>query len=231
MRIYGDTSSKFVQLVKEGNNDVLQGKKEVSRSITSSFFGTWESEKIIHPGIYLHIPKNCWSIFTAVLRKNLLFWRWHTVYLDRENGTHPQKILICTCVRDGKLPNQVQKLLGQSWFITNLIKEECYEEIFGKEYLIIKNVCKPRQLKIFSSDPIINGVHIIVNTPHMYCHIYRKRGLYSILMYYFLKFFSNTWKEVTISMDGVSETMLIQKKDQYWIKKSNLLQVELIGRS
>lgn len=229
MRIYGDTkTTSFTHFSQEpgmwGTNDVLEGSSYTSTLYSSSFWGETVTQRTHHAALYLHILKDTWSTLTAVLRKILLFWRWDTIYLDSEDGTNPKKALVCTWVRDGDLPEEIQHLLGKSWLVTNLIKEECYQEIFRKEHIRIKNAVPFREHKI--SDPLGDwcGRQIRYDCDIL-CHIYRKRSLYSTLMYYFLKFFSNTWKEVTLMIAGASETILIRKEDQHWLTNQRSFQI------
>lgn len=227
MKIYGDVaSSKFKTHVREpgiicGHNDVLMGNRLTFRNITFSFFGNRDESITVQPKLYLHISNTGWSSFTGILREYFLPWRWKAAYLDQENGTQPQRILVCTSVCEGELSDHLRLLLGKSLFVTNLINANRYYEIFNQEYLII-----PRQEYCINtiSHPLGEwlGLHTLFGSNNL-CHIHRVRGVFSSLKYHFLKHFSREWEEVAIRAGQISENVLIKRNDRVIIAGSGLL--------
>ncbi len=229
MKIFGDrNSSKFKNYDKEsgfffGHNDVLKGTKRDAHHYSISYFGTSYHLKTVEPKLYLHIPTNAWTTFTGKLREYFLPWRWKTAYLDQEDGTRPRQILVCTSVHDGELSDRISDLLGKSLFLTSLIDSDHYYEIFGQEFIGLKGENSQRWTKITHPLGEIAGVQYIVsNDFHLFCHIYRRRGLFSRFKYNLLKRFSSSWKEVAIQSGHVSEKILINKSDEQVISRSGL---------
>lgn len=222
MKIFGDTNPAcFKTYHKEpglifGHNDVLKGNKGTGyRFCASALFGESEEFPEVEPTLYLHIPTSIWSAFTGKLREYCLPWRWKTVYLDREDGKQPERILICTKVYKSlsdELPNRLEKLVNQSWFATNLINSsDDYQGIFGKEFIAIQ---EENSEKSQVDHPLGNwcGRHFAPNT--RFCHIFRKRGLLSSIKFLILKLFSHDWQEVTFRVNNLSEKVLIQNEDR-----------------
>lgn len=229
MKIYGDeASARFKTYVQEsgticGHNDVLVGDRQTIRRVTSSFFRTTYENITIQPRLYLHIFNTFWSSVTGILREYCLPWRWKVAYLDQENGTPLQRILVCTSVSDGKLPDRLNALVGQSLFVTNLIKANQYEEIFRQEYLRIPSQNGLHENRIIHPLGEWAGFRIECDNPDDLCHVYRIRGIFSFLKYHLLKNLSSTWEEVAIQAGQVSENVLIKRNDRTTISGVDLI--------
>lgn len=228
MKIYGDeTTTQFRTYAQEpgsvwGHDDVLMGNREEINRISISFFGYSNGMVTVQPKLYLHISNTFWSSLTGLFREYCMPWRWKAAYLDQEDGTMPQRILVCTSVYDGRLSDRLNSVLGQSLFVTNLINVGQYEEVFGQEYLKI-----PRQ----------NGAHVntIIHplgewagtsssfSADDFCHIHRIRDVFSLFKYHFLKCFSSDWEEVAIQAGQVSENVLIKRSDRETISTIGLI--------
>ncbi|MBS4168970.1 hypothetical protein [Parachlamydia sp. AcF125] len=225
MKIYGD-DSEFTHYTKErgvfGNNDVLKGNRKTVYRYKISFFGNSNRSESVEPTLYLHISKTAWSTFTGKVRKYCFHWRWKTAYLDQEDGSSPQKILVCTSVRQGELTGRLKKLMGRSWFITNLINRDCYDEIFGQEFLRLAGQNERRFTKIFHPLGKMVGLYK-EGSSDLLCPIYRSRGLFSLFRYQVLKCWSNQWKEVVVQAGQVAERILIKKSDEAIISRAGLI--------
>lgn len=229
MKIYGDeASTQFRTYVQEpgiiyGHNDVLVGDRQTNRRITSSFLGATDEWVTTQSKLYLHIFNSFWSSFTGALREYFLPWRWKAAYLDQENGTRPQRILVCTSVHGRELSDHLNALIGQSLFITNLMIANQYVEIFGQEYLRIYSQNGLHENRIVSPLGEWVGLHIEINSQYDLCHIHRIRGIFSLLKYHFLKNLSTEWEEVAIQAGLVSENVLIKRNNRTNISKMGLL--------
>ncbi len=205
-------------------SDVLKGKARTIEYRTHSFFGDSSYSKLIEPKLYFHASVSAWTTFTGKLREYCLPWRWKSAYLDpEENGKPPYRILVCTAVQEGKLPDDLRKVVGKSWFLTNLTINNHYNEFHWQEFLEL-----PGQNDSFNTirmshplgDCFGNTTYV---TSGSLCHIYRRRTLFSTLKYLFLRQFSTSWKEVAIQAGNVSEKMLIQKTDEQAICNAGLI--------
>lgn len=165
--------------------------------------GTHETKKMVVPRLHLHISRDAFSTFTGRLKEFLLPWRWKTAYLDKEDGSQPERVLVSYTGNS----DHFRKLLGKSWFETNLIKESVYGEIHGREYLYVP---APPQWNIKTR---LFGFTMGYG-PYKTCHIFRARSLFSTLEYHFHKRFSFGWKEVTLQVGQASGKVLIKKKDE-----------------
>jgi|GEM_PF-6782299 len=58
---------------------------------------------------------------------------------------------------------------------------------------------------------------------HSLVPIFRSRSLFSTFKYHLLKKFSNSWKEVSIQAQGISEKILIKKCDEEYISNVGLI--------
>ncbi|NGX37707.1 MAG: hypothetical protein K1000chlam2_00869 [Chlamydiae bacterium] len=229
MKIYGDeTSSQFKTHIREsgticGYNDVLMGDKGTCRQITFSFFGNTDKSITVQPRLYFHISNTAWSLFTGMLRKNCLPWRWKVAYLDQEDGKRPQRILVCTSVKEGELSDRLSLLLGKSLFVANLINANCYDEIFGQEYFRIPGQDSPHKNR--TSHPLGKwfGEQIEFSSPDSLYHMHRVRGISSLLKYYFLKHFSREWEEVAIQAGQISKNVLIERNNRSVISELGLI--------
>ena len=231
VKIIGNSeNSKFRTFSKEpgwfGSNDVLKGKKETVHYY-ASIWGRSHNIKTVIPTLYLHIPNTPWSSFTGKLRQYLLPCLWKRAFFDQGEGKIPLEGLVCTYAKEGELSGRLKKILGKSWFVTNLAEKKCYDEIFGREYIRARNVSKiPRPIQI--NDPLGKwaGFHLEPSSTDILCHIYRQRGLFSFLTYYFLKIFSNDWQEISLTVNKVSEKILIKKSDEKTLTKLNFLKIK-----
>lgn len=229
MKIYGNNTD-FKTFSEEktlfGSIDTLDGSTKTVATVRTSFlWGTSSYSKSFKPRLHVHIPKNAWSVFTGKLREYLLPWRWKAVYLDEEGKTTtPKKILICTSLSEGELPDGLNKLAGASWFKTNLIARGIYYEVFGKEYFVFG---VPKRLDTEIAHPLgrIFGV-MHKSGPFQFFPIYRARDLLSTCRYYLLKRFSSDWKEVPIKAGNVIENMLIKKSHEAAIASYNSVKVQ-----
>ena len=228
MKIFGDIdSSEFKNYTREpgiffGDNKFLKGTRKTTHFYSSSMSGVRNDSKTVEPRLHLHIPKNAWTTFTGKLREYCLPWRWKAAYLDPENGTPPCRILVCTSVQEGELSDRLRELMGQSWFVTNLIHRNGYNEIFGQEFLCLHGQNHRRKTKILHPLGKMIGVYR-EGSNDLLCHIYRSRSLFSIFKYHLLKQFSNSWKEVVIQTAQVSEKILIKKSDEEMIVRVGLI--------
>ncbi len=194
MKIYGDeASTRFKTYVQEpgticGHNDVLVGDRRTVRYMTASSFGTTDENITTQPKLYLHIFNSFWSSLTGILREYCLPWRWKVAYLDQENDTPPQRILVCTSVHDGELSDRLNAVIGQSLFVTNLINANQYGEIFGQEYLRIPSQNGRHHNRITHPLGEWAGSHTECNNPDDLCHMHRIRGVFSLLKYHPIAF-------------------------------------------
>jgi hypothetical protein len=46
--------------------------------------------------LYLHIPRDSWSVVTGKLREHMMPWCWKVVYLDKQDGSAPVRVLAFT---------------------------------------------------------------------------------------------------------------------------------------
>jgi hypothetical protein len=199
MNIIGDNNLDFSSFVKKpgilwGHDHILEGKQ----CIKKVFVHFRDVEEIYFPKLYLHIPDNKWSSFTGKLREYCLPWRWKAVYLDREEV--PQRVLMCTSVKDGKLTESLKKIAGKSLFVAKLIQKKCYAEFSGVEYIFFVEYMEEK----LSFNRLEEKA----------CHIYRDRGVFSKIGYFTRKWFSFNWKEVVITVDTISEKVLIQNDEK-----------------
>lgn len=228
MKIYGDdVSTLFKTYTQEpdliyGYNDVLVGDRSITRKFTFSSSGNISKTIVIQPKLFLHISNTVWSSFTGMLKEYFLPWRWKVAYLDQENGTPPQRILVCTRVHDGKLSDRLKKVIGHSMFAINLINANYYDEIFGQEYLRTPRQGQPEQTFTHPLGKSF-GLQIGYNHPNHLCHIYRIRGIFSLLKYHFLKNFSQEWEEVAMQIGQISENVLIKRNDRMLISTTGLI--------
>jgi hypothetical protein len=219
-KIYGDeASTQFKTFVQEpgwvwGHNDVLIGDRISGVLTKSSCFGTTKKGVSYLPKLYLHISNSFWSSFTGMLRKFCLPWRWKAVYLKEGNDPAPKPILICTNVHQGKLSDRLNALVRQSLFITNLIDDNRYEEIFGREYLKVPSQSGEQSIRFAHPLGECVGLRITGTTNVDFCHIRRIRGVFSFFQYHLLKRLSSNWKEVIIHAGDVSERVLMKKSNQ-----------------
>ncbi|KIC77050.1 hypothetical protein DB41_DI00080 [Neochlamydia sp. TUME1] len=186
-----------------------------------SFFGTSNYSKVIEPTLYIHIPKTAWNTFTGKLREYYFLWRWKTAYLDQEDGAQPRKILICTSVRDSKISDRLNKLIGKSWCITNLINRDSYHEIFRKEFLSLSGQNEPGVTKTTHTLGETVGTYLRGGSD-LFCYIYRQRSFFSLCRYHLLKNFLDYWKEISIQVGQISEKIVIKKFDEAAISRSGL---------
>lgn len=225
MKIYGDSSNEFNKHVNKpgmvfGSNDVLQGHVVTVHYLSgmiSRFFTP--STSTFTREFYIHIPKNVWSNFTMEIRSFLPWWK--TAYLDKQDGSGPSKILVCTWSNVSTLPKELKNVIGKSLFLVNLIiNQDCYDEECGKEFFRFKGLHGTHRL--VKIDNVI-GDRYFTTTNDVFCHIYRPRSLFSTLKYNFLKRFSNSWEEVTVKTGQLSEKVLIEKSDKAVIRAQGLI--------
>lgn len=241
MKIVGDDlANVFTDYAKEpgtifGSNDVLKGPSHTVYLYQATVWGTSEHIETIAPKLYLHIPTNAWTTFTGKLREYLLPWGWKTAYLDQENGNEPRRILAWASTNDDALSRRINKLLGKSLFVANLINVNQYDEIFGQEFIRLRGTEDPLQdtdnpvqgldslRTIIIEHPLgaIVGEHL-ENTKDSLCHIYTARNLFSKIKYNLLKH-TLSWKEVAIQADNISEKVLIKRTDEEAISRAGLL--------
>ncbi len=210
MKIFGDSdSSPYKTYVQEpgffyGKNDVLKGEPRLSWSLKFDMCGTHETKKMVEPRLHLHISRDAFTTFTGKLREYLLPWRWKTAYLDREDGSQPEKILVlCAGTSD-----RFRELLGKSWFETNLRAEKVHSNALHKEYLYVP----AQEQSIIKRGPF--GSLFATHGPFQLCHVFRSRSPISTLKYHLLKHYSSKWKEVTLRVGEASEKVLIKRKDE-----------------
>lgn len=228
MKIYGDeAATQFRTHAQEpgvfcGYDDVLVGNRETSRRITFSFFGNSDELVTTQPKLYLHIFNTFWSSVTGLFREYCMPWRWKAAYLDQENGTPLQRILVCTSVYDGSLSDRLNAVLGQSLFVTNLISAGQYEEVFGQEYLKIPRQDGQHVNRIIHPLGEWAGLSASFSSDD-FCHIYRIRDVFSLFKYHFLKAFSSEWEEVAVQAGQVLENVLIKRSDRATISRIGLI--------
>lgn len=234
MKIVGeDHANVFIDYAKEpgtifGSNDVLKGPSHTVYCFQATVWGTSEHIETIAPKLYLHIPTNAWTTFTGKLREYLLPWGWKTAYLDQEDGNEPRRILAWASSNDDVLSRRINKLLGKSLFVANLINDNQYAEIFGQEFIRLKGTENPVQgienlRTIIIEHPLgpIVGEHL-ENTKDSLCHIYTARDLFSKIKYNLLKR-TISWKEVAIQAGQVSEKVLIKRTDENALFRARLI--------
>lgn len=228
MRIWGDAkSSPFRTYAQEpgilyGHDDVLRGERQNIQQLTFSLFGSTQKSISRQPRLYLHLFNTDWSRFTGFLREFLLPWRWKAAYLDREDGSAPERILVWTSPLEGELSEELEAVLGQPLLIANLANDGQYCEYFGKEYLLLPTDGE-HDLEI--PHPLgrwAGGVSIPNSRQEVYS-IHRIRGIFSFITYYLLLIFSSEWEEVEIQKGEASETMLIQRKDGAALTQAGLV--------
>lgn len=224
MKIFGDeNSTAFNKYASEpglifGRNDVLKGPIDKTFVYGSGVFGRFFYTKISQCKLYLHIPRDNWTTFTGKLRQYLLPWRWKTAYLEKKSDTKLLPILVCTSVKGG-LSDRLSEILNQSLFITSLANKNVYRKISGMDFFCIKGENKEKGTQISTMLE-----KYIDYTDNLYCHFYRKQSLLSAIIYSFLKkFYSRSWKEVTIKADRVSEKVLIKKSDEEVLSRHGLI--------
>lgn len=217
MRILGDeASTQFRRYVREpgaicGHNDVLVGEEERFRRISGNgFFGITDEFVTRQPTLYLHISNSPWTTFVGYLKEHCLPWIWSAVYLDPENGTPAERVLIYT---GGELTRRLQAVAGQPLWIARLIEADRYIEILGQEFFRIPHGDHLHETRVSHVLGEWAGVHVEIG-PYQLCPIYRVRGLFSLLTYYFLKLFSSEWEEKTVSIGNAQETFLIRTSDR-----------------
>lgn len=227
MKIYGDEpSSPFRNFIQKpgliyGHDDVLAGEPIQIRRISYSFFSGQTDDTItVHPKLYLHLFNSTWSNFTGTLRQTLMPWRWKTAYLDKEDGSALEQVLVCD---NASLSDQLQSLLNKSLFITHLIEENKYIELFGSDYLRVPREANPETIEITHPWGKWAGTHIEFNSSDQLCQIYRIQGIFSWISYQLTKIFSDEWQEVTVRVRQVSETVLIKKADQPALLRAGLI--------
>lgn len=228
MKIFGNEDGPFKIHVKEpgflfGENDVLKGDKKATsgRTITIAKVISYSSTGTIEQKLYLHIARGLWSAFTGKIRECLLSWRWKSVYLDHGDGQRLSRALACTSVYQGDMPEGLQKILGKTLFEVNLIKKNCYSQIFRNEYIRARDeTVAPRTLKIRDPLSFGMGVHYEYRTKDLLCPIYRKRSLFSTIGYYVRKYLSSRWQELSIQVGDISEKILIHKNDRDAVLKA-----------
>jgi hypothetical protein len=219
MRIFGDDlKSEFNTIAKEpgvlfGKNDVFLGSKKSLYSFHFSLFGSGETVRQYVPKLYLHIPTNRWTSLTGKFRQYCLPWRWKTAYLDRQDGTDPCKILICTAIKDASMTSRIKMLLGKSLMITNLINTGAYDEFFGRQFLRIKGQKESNVNRVYHPLGKFFGIHLEFNSDQL-CPIHCSQGIYSNVKYFFLKKYSTYWKEVAVHTSKATENILIRKDDE-----------------
>lgn len=220
MKIVGDNNSNPCNThVKEsvfclGTRDYLKGPNWVRQRISDQFFWGHSVEvKTVENKIHLHISKDTFSSITGKLREYLLPWRWKSAFLDAEDGSQPQRILVCTSQLSS---TRLDGVVGKLRFITYLIAKKCYSEIFGKEFLYAPGADGPSEV-IHSLGKWYGYSHSDGHSKM--CHFFRKRSLYSTLKYHLLKQYSTTWKEATLQIAGISEKVLIKKTDELPLSK------------
>lgn len=191
MKIFGDLSSHpCTNHQKEsglcfGTHDILRGANWVQTRITHDLFGQRVVTKTVERKIHLHIFKDTFSTITGKLREYLLPWRWKSAFLDAEDGSQPQRVLVCTS-------EGLNKIAGRSWLITNLIAEKCYTKVFGKEFLyapateVLSRITHPLgelQAPAFENfNKIVHplgewyGLHSSHGGSSKLCHFFRKRS-------------------------------------------------------
>lgn len=229
MRIYGDEASTQFKTFKQepgilwGKNDLIEGDKKTFRRMTFSFFGNTDESITTQPKLYVHISSTPWSTFTGLLRKYCLPWRWKVAYLDQDNKSLPKEVLICTSVLDGELSDRLQEVVGQTLFVASLLNSNKYAEIFGQEYLRIPRDDHRCGNRIIHPLGEWAGLHLEPNSSDNLCHIYRIRGIFSLVMYHLLKIFSSQWNEVTLKSDRFSEFALVKRNEADIISKAGLI--------
>lgn len=253
MKIYGDeikpNTLHFRKHIQEsgaiyGHNDVLlEGEGDIKHTVThttSSFFGVSTESYTYQPKLYFHISNSVWSSLTGIFREYCLPWRWKAAYLDGEDGTPLQRVLVCTSV-EGGLSDRLELLFGKSLFITHLINANHYHEAFSAVknlFVNMEHLRIPRQEgdKDTSNTPCgLRGTSKIIHPlgawcgvqqewsgDHL-CHIHSVQGVFSLLKYYLLKTFSKEWEEVTIRINQVSENVLIKRNERTLIARTGLI--------
>lgn len=218
MRILGDEKPTDLKNYSQepgiffGKNDVLKGTPSTTFHYTIDFFGISKRVKTVTPQLHLHIPTSRWSSFTGKLRQYGLPWFWKTVYLDREDGTPPCRILVRRSMLGEELPTRIKQVLGQPLCVANLIESDNYKKVFGQNYLSIP---KANLETTWVNHPLGKwaGTCMIVQ-PATFYPFHHPQGIFSIFKYQLLKQFSNSWKEVAIKTAHVTEKILIRKEDQ-----------------
>ncbi len=228
MKIYGDEDSSLLRTYFQkfgmiyGHNDVLKGPQKTVHSVSTGFlWGTTEKTKTFEPKLYLHISNTGWSSFTGILREYFLPWRWKAAYLDQEDGACLKRVLVCTSADEGTLSKRLHSLLGRSLFVTNLIKNNHYDEIFGQEFFRLPRSGTGKQEITHPLGKWV-GSHFSLSTVQLY-HINRIRGVYSRVKYNLLKRFSGQWEEVAIKAGNIVENVLIKRNDRAAIARAGLI--------
>lgn len=229
MKIYGyEAESVFTTYHQEpgaiyGHNDVLTGERVQVHRTTYSFWRTSSETITRQPKLYLHFSQTFCSKVTGLLRECCLPWKWKVAYLDRENGTPLERILVCTDVYDVEMPDELNQVLGNPPLIVNLINSGRYQEIFNREYLQVPRENGRQEIRINHPLGALVGQHLEPNSPNQLCHIYRIRGIFSRVIYHLLKTFSSTWEEVALRSGQFSEKILVKQEDRALLTRAGLI--------
>lgn len=229
MRILGDeASTQFRTLAQEpgvvyGRHDVLVGREERIRTISiSGLWGITDEMVTRRPTLYLHISNSPWTQFVAYLKEYCLPWVWKAVYLDPENGSPLERVLVYT---GGELTDRLKAVAGLPLFIARLIDTDRYVEVLDQEFLRIPREDGLHENRVSHVLGECVGVHVELG-PYQLCPIYRARDLFSLLTYYFLKLFSSEWEEVMIevitSVGDIRERILVRASDHDFIARSEV---------
>lgn len=217
MKINGEKIPQLEHHIRDagllwGSNDHLSGTLSTIDVIVYSMFGVKREVREVQPKLHFHIPNSKWSCFTGWIRQYLLPWRWKVGYLDKEDESAPQKILVCTKVNDEKLADTINSLFNRPIHIATLSKRKNYTEILSQEFLKIQRDT-PQNLKIIH--PLGEGFGSYFETDCYFdvYHIRRIRGIFSRLTHLFYKNFSRDWSVARLRVGVISENILIKSAD------------------
>jgi hypothetical protein len=228
MKIFGEIAPQFQHHIRQpgllwGNDDLLVGNRSQIHVIDANIFGVREEVREVEPTMHFHIANSKWSSFTGWIREYLLPWRWKVAYLDKEDESAPEKILVCTEVKDGNLSDKIKSLLNTPLHIAKLSKNENYTEILNQEFLKIKRSI-PQRLRIIH--PLGNrfGYHFERDCYFDVYPIRRIRGIFSRVTYFFYKNFSRDWSVATLRVGAISEKILIKAANRAPLRAAGFIE-------
>lgn len=196
-----------------GSYDYMKGKEEASsyKKLSFGMFGKSVKEaKAFYPQLHLHIPKNTWSKFTFYLRKYLLPFRWKAVYLYEKKKL--TQILVHQKTPDCALTDKIKEIYNTPPMVANLIGKSAYKECFGNEFHLEK---KDRRETYQISHPIGNWFgKEIISGKYEARHIYRVRGVFSGVKFFFLKKFSSNWNTNDFALT-IGKTVIYREEFLY----------------
>lgn len=228
MKIFGEITPQFPHHIRKpgilwGCDDLLAADRSQIHIFESDVFGEREVVKEVEPTIYFHIANSKWSSFTGWIRQHLLPWRWKVAYLDKEDESKPEKILVCTVVKDGNLSDKIKSLLNTPLHIATLSKNQNYTEILSQEFLKIKR-STPQRLRIIHPLGKGFGYHFESNCFFDVYPIKRIRGIFSRLTHFMYKNFSRDWSAATLRVGAISENILIKTADRPPLKAAGFIE-------